>query len=82
MVRSTGSQPRVIVKRRGSKWHAADAESLRDLDASRRDGDGGMERATEAGSGEGRGGRWGAGSWGDERSLDPGRDRQAPVLAQ
>lgn len=26
MVRSTGSQPRVIVKRRGSKWHAAEAE--------------------------------------------------------
>jgi hypothetical protein len=78
MVRSTGSQPRIIVKRRGSKCHTADAESMRERDASRRDGDGGMERASEGGSG------WAAraGGWGDERSLDPGRDRQAPVLAQ
>jgi hypothetical protein len=59
MVRSTGSQPRVIVKRRGSKCYAADAESPIDRDASRRDLD---NR--------------------DDRSLDPGRDRQAPVLAQ
>jgi hypothetical protein len=62
MVGSTGSQTRVIVKRRGSKWHVADAESLRDQDASRLDSEGG--------------------GWGDDRSLDPGRDRQAPVLAQ
>lgn len=59
MVRSTGPQPRVIVKRRGSKWHVADSESLRDRDVSRRDLD---HR--------------------DDRSLDPGRDRQARVLAQ
>jgi hypothetical protein len=71
MVRSTGSQPRVTVKRRGSKWHAADAESLRDRDAPRRDSEGGVKRAGEVG-----------GVWGDDRSLDPGRDRQAPVLAQ
>jgi hypothetical protein len=34
MVGSTDSQTRVIVKRRGSKWRVADAESLSDLDAS------------------------------------------------
>jgi len=37
MAGSTGSQTRVIVKRRGSKWRVADAESLSDRDASRRD---------------------------------------------
>jgi hypothetical protein len=58
MAASTGSQTRVIVKRRGSKWRVADAESLTDLDASGRD---------IAGQ--------------DDRSGDPRRDRQAPVLA-
>jgi hypothetical protein len=71
MVRSTGSQPRVIVKRRGSKWRVADAESLSDRDTSRRDSEGEVKRAGDLGGG-----------WGDDRSLDPGRDRQAPVLAQ
>jgi hypothetical protein len=37
MVGSTGSQTRVIVKRRGSKWRVADTESLSDRDASSRD---------------------------------------------
>jgi hypothetical protein len=71
MVRSTGPQRRVIVKRRGSKWRVADAESLSDRDASRRDSEGGVKRAREV-----------AGGWGDDRSVDPDRDRQAPVLAQ
>ncbi len=71
MVRSTGSQPRVTVKRRGSKWHAADAQSPTERDVSRRDSDGGLKRAGEVGGG-----------WGGDRSLDPARDRQAPVLAQ
>ena len=70
MVRSTGSQPRVTVKRRGSKWHAADAQSPTERDVSRRDSDGGLES------------RGGGGGWGGDRSLDPARDRQAPVLAQ
>jgi len=59
MLPSAGAQPRVIVKRRGSKWRVADSESLSDRDASRRD------IANK-----------------DNRSLDPGRDRQARVLAQ
>ena len=59
MVGSSGSQTRVIVKIRGSKWRVADAESLSDLDASRRDVDNQ-----------------------DDRSADPGRDRQVKVLAQ
>jgi hypothetical protein len=37
MAGSTGPQTRVIVKRRGSKWRVADAESLSDLDTSHRD---------------------------------------------
>ena len=37
MAGSTGPQTRVIVKRRGSKWRAADAENLSDRDAPRRD---------------------------------------------
>jgi hypothetical protein len=37
MAGSTGPQTRVIVKRRGSKWRVAEAESLSDLDASHRD---------------------------------------------
>ena len=59
MVPSAGAQPRVTVKRRGSKFRIADAESLGDRDGSRRD----IVNK-------------------DDRSLDPGRDRQAPVLAQ
>ena len=59
MVASAGSQTRVIVKSRGSKWRVADAESLSDLDASRRDVDSQ-----------------------DDRSADPRRDRQVPVLAK
>lgn len=59
MAGSTGPQTRVIVKRRGSKWRVVDAESLSDLDASRRD------IASQ-----------------DDRSADPRRDCQAPVLAQ
>ena len=59
MVASAGSQTRVIVKSRGSKWRVADAESLSDLDTSRRD------IASQ-----------------DDRSADPRRDRQAPVLAK
>jgi hypothetical protein len=37
MVRSTGSQPRIRVKVRGSKWHAAEAEDWADPEAFRRD---------------------------------------------
>jgi hypothetical protein len=59
MVPSVGAQPRVTVKRRGSKFRVTDAESLNDRDAARRDA------ASQ-----------------DDRSLDPGRDRQVPVLAQ
>ena len=41
MVRSTDSQPRIRVKVRGSKWHAAEAEDWGDREAFRRDRDGG-----------------------------------------
>jgi hypothetical protein len=58
MLPSDASQPRVIVKRRGTKFRVADAESLTDRDAPRRD-------ITSQ----------------DDRSLDPGRDRQAQLLA-
>ena len=37
MVSSAASQPRVTVKSRGSKWRIAEAESMSDRDASRRD---------------------------------------------
>ena len=37
MVPTAGAQPRVIVKRRGSKFRVTDAESLSDRDAARRD---------------------------------------------
>jgi len=37
MLPSDASQPRVIVKRRGTKFRVTDAESLRERDASRRD---------------------------------------------
>jgi hypothetical protein len=59
MVPTAGAQPRVIVKRRGSKFRVADVNSLSDRDASGRD-------ITAQ----------------DDRSLDPGRDRQAAVLAK
>jgi hypothetical protein len=59
MLPSDASQPRVIVKRRGTKFRVADAESLSDRDAPRRDI-----------------------SNKDDRSLDPGRERQARVLTQ
>jgi hypothetical protein len=39
MVRTTGSQPRGSVKRRGSKWHAAETEEWRDTETPRRDRD-------------------------------------------
>jgi hypothetical protein len=42
MVRSTGSQPRIRVKVRGSKWHAAEAEDWGEREAFRRDRDGGI----------------------------------------
>ena len=47
MIGSTGSQTRVVVKRRGSKWRVADAESLSDLDASRRDVDNQDDRSPD-----------------------------------
>ncbi len=47
MPRLTGSQPRVSVKRRGSKRRAAEAEAWADTEAPRRDSEGG------------RGGGWG-----------------------
>jgi|GEM_PF-2974760 hypothetical protein len=47
MIGSTGSQTRVVVKRRGSKWRVADAESLSDLDASRRDVDNQDDRSAD-----------------------------------
>jgi hypothetical protein len=59
MVPSDASQPRVIVKRRGSKFRVTDANSLSDRDASGRD------IVSQ-----------------DDRSLDPGRDRQAAVLTK
>lgn len=37
MVPSAASQPRITVKSRGSKWRVAEAESVNDRDASRRD---------------------------------------------
>ncbi len=58
MVSSDASQPRVIVKRRGSKFRVTDAKSLSERDAPGRD-------ITDQ----------------DDRSLDPGRDRQARLLA-
>jgi hypothetical protein len=42
MVRSTGSQPRIRVKVRGSKWHAAEAEDWGDREAFRREREGGV----------------------------------------
>jgi hypothetical protein len=47
MAGSTGSQTRVIVKIRGSKWRVADAESVSDLDASRRDGENQDDRSAD-----------------------------------
>jgi hypothetical protein len=39
MVHSAGSPPRVMVKRRGSKWHAAETEDWRGRDTPRGDRD-------------------------------------------
>ena len=39
MVRSTSSQPRISVKRRGSKRHAAEAEYWTDIEAPGQDRD-------------------------------------------
>jgi hypothetical protein len=39
MVPSAGSPPRVMVKRRGSKWHAAETEDWRGRETPRRDRD-------------------------------------------
>jgi hypothetical protein len=58
MVPSAGAQPRVVVKRRGSKFRVTDAKSPSDREASGRD------IANQ-----------------DDRSPDPGRDRQAAALA-
>jgi len=45
MVRSTDSQPRVTVKRRGSKRHAADAEGWAATEAPRQDREGRDDQA-------------------------------------
>jgi hypothetical protein len=58
MVRSTGSQPRIRVKVRGSKWHAAEAEDWGDREAFTGTVKGETERAS-------------AGEWGDHSSRDP-----------
>ncbi len=47
MIGSTGAQTRVTVKRRGSKRRVADAESLSDLDTSRRDVDNQDDRSAD-----------------------------------
>jgi hypothetical protein len=47
MVGSTGSQTRVIVKIRGSKWRVVDAETLSELDASCRDVDSQDDRSAD-----------------------------------
>jgi hypothetical protein len=47
MTGSTGSQTRVIVKSRGSKWRVADAESLSALDAPHRDVDNQDDRSAD-----------------------------------
>ena len=64
MVRSTGSQPRIRVKVRGSKWHAADAEDCANLEAFRRDREAEEDRA---GGGE----QWRGTGSGDHSSRDP-----------
>jgi hypothetical protein len=60
MVRSTGSQPRIRVKVRGSKWHAAEAEDWGNREAYTGTVTGEKERAGEAGGG-----------WGDHSPRDP-----------
>jgi hypothetical protein len=52
MVRSTGSQPRVRVKVRGSKWHAAEAEDRGNREALLRDGEWGDHPARDPGHGD------------------------------
>jgi hypothetical protein len=58
MVRSTGSQPRVRVKVRGSKWRAAEAEDWGDREAFHRDREGGKAESQWRGNGE-AGEAWG-----------------------
>jgi hypothetical protein len=67
MVGSTGSQPRVRVKVRGSKWHAAEAEDRGNREV--------LHRDSEWGIGENRG-------WADHPSRDPGHGDQEPARAQ
>jgi hypothetical protein len=77
MVRSTGSQPRIRVKVRGSKWHAAEAEDWGDREAFRRDREGGKGVGQWRGNGEARRG------WEGERpSRGPGHGDQEPARAQ
>jgi hypothetical protein len=72
MVRSTGSQPRIRVKVRGSKWHAAEAEDWGDREAFHRDREGGK------GEGQWRGNGQAGGGWGMGRPLVPGpRSRES-----
>jgi hypothetical protein len=73
MTGSTGSQPRIRVKVRGSKWHAAEAEDWVNREAFHRDSERGVEKA-------------GDGSLvrpvGDHPSLDPAHADQEPARAQ
>jgi hypothetical protein len=59
MVGSTGSQPRIRVKVRGSKWRAAEAEDWGDREARAGTVKGEKERAS------------GGAGWGDHPSRDP-----------
>jgi hypothetical protein len=77
MVRSTGSQPRIRVKVRGSKWHAAEAEDWRDREAFRRDREGGKGVGQWRGNGEA-----GVGWGGDHPSQDPAHADQGLARAQ
>jgi hypothetical protein len=72
MAGSTGSQPRIRVKVRGSKWHSAEAEDWADRETFRRD--------REAGGGMGR--RAGGAGWGDHPSRDPAHGDQELARAQ
>jgi hypothetical protein len=59
MVGSTGSQPRIRVKVRGSKWRAAEAEDWGNREAFTGTVKGEKERTADAGG------------WGDQSSRDP-----------
>jgi len=69
MVRSTGSQPRIRVKVRGSKWHAAEAEDWGEREAFHRDRDGGRAGGV-------------VGRWGDHPSRGPAHGDQEPARAK